>query len=133
MRDETTGIEKILHRGISRFSVETFCFTVPKNFVGAPLCVPKNFWYQKFLFIRASGSCGNFLVSHEQKTSYLGPFCVAEIFSSGKELMDKKMAGISGFSVEMFCSQSAEETVAEPFNVSEIFLCGKNFMEKIWG
>ena len=47
------GVSKIfMHKkGISLFSVDFFCFTVPIKFVGEPLRVSKKFWYRKFLCI----------------------------------------------------------------------------------
>ena len=38
--------------GISRFSVEIFCLTVPKNFAEEPVCVPENFGYRETLCLR---------------------------------------------------------------------------------
>ena len=37
---------------VSKFSVEFFCHTVPKNFVQEPFCVSENFGYRKMLEIR---------------------------------------------------------------------------------
>ena len=38
--------------GLSRFSVENFCHTVPKNFVGDQFGVSENFVYRKIFCIR---------------------------------------------------------------------------------
>ena len=41
--------------GLSRFSVENFCLTLPKNFVGERLIVSPSFRYRKFIGIRWGG------------------------------------------------------------------------------
>ena len=38
--------------GVSRFSVENICHTVPKNFVGEQFGVSEKFVYRKFLRLR---------------------------------------------------------------------------------
>ena len=42
--------------GLSRFSVRTFCLTVPEIFVEDPFCVRQKFWYRKMLGIRGGAS-----------------------------------------------------------------------------
>ena len=48
-----SGMENFMQKmGISLFSVENFCLTVPKNFVVEPLLVSEKLWYRKFSCIR---------------------------------------------------------------------------------
>ena len=61
--------------GVSRYSVKSFCLTVPKNFVGEPFCVSQSFWYRNKLWIRGGGRkeyhdiLSNLFVSQYRKTS----------------------------------------------------------------
>ena len=50
---KNSGIENFYaERGVSRFSVENFCHTVPENFVGEQFGGSENFVYRKFLCLR---------------------------------------------------------------------------------
>ena len=56
---------------MSRFCVENFCLTVPKNFVGDPFCVSKKFLFRKFSCIGGGGGhhgfAENFLSHRPEK------------------------------------------------------------------
>ena len=62
--------KKLFEKGGSRFSVESFRLTVPKNSVGEPFCVSENFWYRKVLCIGGGESWSRkFFVSQDRKNS----------------------------------------------------------------
>ena len=54
-----SGIEKFYRKegggAVSGFSVENFCLTEPKFFLGEPFFVSQNFRYRKILGIRGGG------------------------------------------------------------------------------
>ena len=54
MYRKVSGIEKFYksERGVSRFSIENFCHTVPKKFVAERFGVSENFVHRKILCIR---------------------------------------------------------------------------------
>ena len=56
------GSKNLMHKqGISLFTVDFFCLTVPKNFVGETFCVSELFKYRKSLWIRGLGGYHGFL------------------------------------------------------------------------
>ena len=56
-----SGSEKVwIGGGVSSFSVENFCPTVPKNLAEEHLRVSKNIWYRKLLGRRKGAGIGIF-------------------------------------------------------------------------
>ena len=97
--------------GVSRFSVEFFCLTVPKNFVGNPsvLCFRNFPLAKKFMDKRAMGvsrfSVEIFCLTVPKK--FVGePYSVSLIRVSKSFMLQRVM---SRFSVEIFLSHSAEK------------------------
>ena len=95
---------------ISRFSVKTFCLTVPKNFVGEPHQCVINFGFRKILGFREL--CHDFvsnILSHSAEKFRRETFliCASENFWSRKKI------GIRGGDITIFCqnflSDSAEK------------------------
>ena len=84
-------------KGISLFSLEFFCLTVPKNFVGEPFCVSKNFWYGKKLWLKRGGYHdfpSNICLTVPKK--FVGePFGVSEKLGYRKTLCIKGGEGIT--------------------------------------
>ena len=119
------GIENFfsMEKGISRFSVEIFFVSLPKNFVRETFCVSKNSVWKISIFRRE----GIMVLSRTfcltgPKNFVRGPFCVSEI-----EKNYEKEMGVSRFSVEDFLSHSAEK-----FRRGAL-LCFKNFWyRKLW-
>ena len=101
----------MLQRVMSLFSVEIFCLTVPKNFVGEPFRVSLIRVSEKFMLQRVMSrfSVEKFLCPSTE------PFhrgnllcCVSEKFWQRKSLWIRRGGG-SKFSVENFLSHSAEK------------------------
>ena len=118
-------------RGISRFSVEFFCLTVPIKFIGEPFCVSKKIWYPKFSCIGVGhhGFVEKYL-SHRTDTKNFvrKPFYVSEIFWYGKNLWVRR--GYCDFLSKIFCPTVPKNFVREPFCVSKNFWYGKKYMDK---
>ena len=56
-----SGMEKFLcNRGVGHDFFRVFCLTVPKKFIGVPLCVSQTFWYRSILWIRGVGGVSRF-------------------------------------------------------------------------
>ena len=67
---------------VSRFSLENFRLTVPKNFVEEPFCVSENFCFRKMLGIREGGVSRlsvEIFLSHSAKKFCRGPVSVSII------------------------------------------------------
>ena len=45
-------ISVLYAKGYHSYPLQTFCLTVPKNFVQEPFCVSQNFWHRKKISIR---------------------------------------------------------------------------------
>ena len=57
----------MLKTGISLFSVDFFCLTVPKRFVEEHFCVSENFWYPKMLKMRGAEEDGRNIKTFRRK------------------------------------------------------------------
>ena len=91
--------------GLSRFSVRTFCLTVPRNFVEEPVCVRKKIWYREKLATREGASITIFpqiVLSHSTESSRRGILLCFKKSQVSKKSMSKK--GISRFSMENLLS-----------------------------
>ena len=108
--------------GYHDFLSRLFCLTVPKNFVGEPFCVSKNFWCRKKLWIRRweeeEGSitifCRKIFVSQCRKLSYgnLSVLCFRN-FPVAKKFIDETEGEVSRFSFKNY-SPVAKKYVGEP-------------------
>ena len=121
---------------------------VPKNFVGEPLCIPKNFWYRKKIYAqegereggraggREGGSEGTsrFLVKNFCLTvpkNFLDFLCVFQKYS----VMQKKLAIREEVSITIF-RQSVLSRSTESFRRGTLlcfrkFWLSKNFLLKV--
>ena len=96
--------------GLSRFSVENFCLTLPKNFVGEPVYVSPSFRYRKIIGIREGG--GSVSILRRKRfcltvpKNFVGePFFVSQNFWYRK--IFRRRGGVSGVFVEIFLSHFA--------------------------
>ena len=96
--------------GISRFSVEIFCLTVPKFFVGESYTVALVSSIDK-VWIRRVGvsrsSVENFLPHSAEKLRTGTLYCCIN-FRYRKNLEEREWGGVSRFPVDNFLSRSAE-------------------------
>ena len=79
--------------GLSRFSVRTFCLTVPKNFVEDTSCVQQKIWYRKKLAIREAASITIFrriILPHSTESFRRGILPCSRKFRVSKKFMPKK-------------------------------------------
>ena len=114
----------MLQRVMSPFSVEIFCLTVPKNFVGEPFCAvfQKISGSQKFMDKRGGGGVSRFsvekLLSHSAEKCRGHPFNVSENLGYRKILCI--IGGITSFRRNLFCFTVPKNFVGQPFRVSLI-------------
>ena len=111
-----------MHRGYHDFLSKKFCLTVPKNFVGEPFCVSKNFWYRKILCMRGGhqGLVENFLF-HRTENLRKRSLVRLRYFLVWKKNMDKRWGGgYNFFPLKFFCLTVPENFVGT-INVSEKF------------
>ena len=119
---------------MSRFSVQTFLFPVPKNFVGEHFCVKQNFCNRKNLWVRwgEGREYHDFLwkklLSRRTGTFVGEPFCAVfqKLFGSGKAFWQEGGGKLAIFSVENFLYHRVENfrwgnpSVFPQFRVSKI-------------
>ena len=108
-----------IRKGLSRYSVEYFCFTVLKHFIEEPLCfrkflVPKSFFSMRAVItIFPKSFCLTVLKLFVEE-----PFCVSDIFLFQFFLLITISSKIS-------CLTVPERSVNKPYSVSESFRYGK--------
>ena len=110
-------------KGVSLFSVETFCLTVLKKFVGEHFSVSENFGLRKTLCIREGGITfprGTFFHLTVPIKIVGEHICVSEEFWYRK--FSRKGEGkLQGFFSKIFFSQDRKSIAREPFCVLEKF------------
>ena len=113
-------------RGHKRFSVESFCLTVPTHLLHKPFCVSEKFRYRKILWLRERG---NKLILRRICFCLTVPkhfleklFCVSENFWHPKVLC-LRGGGVReyDFPSKLLCLTVPKHFVEEPFCVSESF------------
>ncbi len=98
--------------GVSRYSVEVFCFTVPNNFVGEPFSISLISGIEKFSTSEGYVTIFDFLSKVYCLTvpkKIAGDFfsAVFQKISGSEKIMDKRGGGVSRYSVENFLPHSA--------------------------
>ena len=108
--------------GVTKFSAEIFCLTVPKTYVVEPFSVSLVSDNEKFC-----SSVGYVTVFRRKtfvltvpKLSVEEPFYAVFQKISGSEKVSGEEGGVSRFSFENFLSHSIEKIVGQPFRVSLI-------------
>ena len=122
---------------MSRFSVEMFCLTAPKNSVGNPSqlhCFPVP--TRQNLIEGGGGSikiCVKTFVSHSAEIFRRGILYCCINFVYGKSL--DQSVGVSRLSVEIFLAHSAEISIGESFIVALISCTEKEkrLEKRDWG
>ena len=104
-----------------------FCLTVPKNFVGEPFCVSKNFWYRKVLCIGGGhhGLVEKSFVSQDRNEKLgKGALLFSRKFLASKNFFGKSVGGggcYHNFPPKIFCVTVPKNFVGGPFLVSKKF------------
>ena len=120
----------MLQRVMSRVSVETFCLTVPKKFVGELFSVSlisgieKNYASEGYFMIFYR----KIFVSQSRKISYRNPslLCFRKVLVATK-FFDKKGGGYQDFASKYFRLTVTKNAIGEPVNISLI-----SGIENVW-
>ena len=127
-------------RSVTIFCQKCLCLTVPRIFVGEPLCVSQIFWYRKFSWIRGGGggeeggvsrfSVKSFL-SHITKTFRRGTIHCFMLFGYQKNLCLR--GDFHDFLQKKLFSHSTEKLRRGTFLCFTKSLVSENFMDKRGG
>ena len=128
---------------LSRFSVDVFCLTVLKDFVGETVCALENFWYRKLFCINPDILifCRKiFVLKYRKLKNFLGDPSLFIKISGIEKFVRRK--GISRFSVEVICLTLPKQFLKETFCVSvnfwyrNVFCIGRayhDFLSRFFG
>ena len=122
--------KKIVHKiGISPFSVENFCLTVPKVFIREPFNVSESIDYRENFCM--NGGYLSFLsknICRSVSKVFVGIFLCIKKNLVSKKIIHKR--ALSPFSVEVFSSQSAENLHTRTLQCFRIYRFSRKILKK---